>query len=72
MLSNEAKSRIFIGLKVTGNFEDLLSQIDKALIDIKMGEFIFFPEPNFHVTLLTVNFKESSASIEEIKEKIKE
>ncbi len=71
MLSNEAKTRIFIGLKVTGNFENLISQIDKALIDIQMGEFTFFPEPTFHVTLLTIDFKESTENIEEIKEKIK-
>ena len=72
MLSNEAKTRIFIGLKVTANFENLISQIDKALMDIQIGEFTFFPEPKFHVTLLTINFKESTANIEEIKEKIKE
>ena len=37
-----------------------------------MGEFTFFPEPTIHVTLLTINFKESNANIEGIKEKIKE
>ena len=37
-----------------------------------MGEFTFFKEPTFHVTLLTVNFMESSSNIEEIKEKIRQ
>ncbi len=37
-----------------------------------MGDFTFFREPTFHVTLLIVNFKEPSKEIEEVKIKIKE
>ena len=37
-----------------------------------MGEHKFFPEPTFHITLLTVNFSEPSEDIEETKIKIQE
>ena len=70
IMSNEAKTRIFIGLKVTGSLKDLVNQIDKAINEIKMGEHKFFPEPTFHITLLTVNFSEPSEDIEETKIKI--